>query len=199
MTTANPNPAKLLKKLRAKIDRMLSQHQHACEQVKEERTALILAEDEMVAAEEAQQVVQHLAQEIQQSAHAQIASVVSRCLEVVFEDPYEFRIEFERKRGRTEAKLIFVRDGMEAEPLSASGGGVVDVAAFALRLACIRLARPRTRLLVVMDEPFKFVHPKERRIKVSQMLMALAQEMGVQFIMVTGIDELRTGTVIEID
>jgi DNA repair exonuclease SbcCD ATPase subunit len=86
---------------------------------------------------------------------------------------------------------------MEVDPMAAAGGGVVDVAAFALRLACLMLHRPAVRRTVVLDEPFKFVSA-DRRGYVRQMLEDLAEELNVQFIMVTHIEELKTGHVIEI-
>ena len=146
---------------------------------------------------EAQELAQNVAQAVQQKAHDQIAEVVSRCLEAVFDEPYEFRIHFERKRGRTEARLTFERDGMEVDPMTASGGGVVDVASFALRLSCLILNKPPLRRILIMDEPFKYVS-EEYRERVRELLETLAQEMGVQLLMVTHINELKTGTVLEL-
>ena len=161
------------------------------------RANMVRAEDGLCYAEEAQQILQAVVQTVQREIHTRVASVVCRCLEAVFDEPYEFRIHFERKRGQTEARLVFVRDGAEIDPISASGGGVVDVASFALRLACLMLTRPPVRRLVVLDEPFKFVS-KGYRPAVRAMLETLSTEMGVQFVVVTHIDELRTGTVIDL-
>jgi len=148
-------------------------------------------------AEEAQELAQHVAQVIQQKAHDQIARVVSRCLSAVFDEPYEFCIHFERKRGRTEARLTFDRDGMEIDPMTASGGGVVDIASFALRLSCLILNKPPLRRAMVMDEPFRFVS-EEFRDRVKALLDTLSEEMKTQFVMVTHINELKMGQVIEL-
>lgn len=148
-------------------------------------------------AEEAQRTVQIVANGVQQQAQGRIAGVVSRCLSSVFDEPYEFRIVFEQKRGRTEARLVFVRNDVEVDPMTAAGGGVVDVAAFALRLSCILLSRPRVRRLMVLDEPFKFVS-EEYRVRVRQLLESLAKELQFQFIMVTHIKELETGHVVNL-
>ncbi len=145
----------------------------------------------------AQGLVQAVAQQIQEQMHNRIASVVGRALEAVFDEPYEFRIKFEQKRGHTEASLAFVRDGLEIDPMTASGGGVVDVAAFALRLACLLLHRPPLRRVIILDEPFKFVSA-EYRGRLRLLLERLAEEMKVQIIMVTHIPELTTGKVIQI-
>lgn len=110
---------------------------------------------------------------------------------------YEFQIKFERKRGRTEASLRFLRRGLDVDPLSASGGGMIDVAAFALRVACLMLHRPRLSRVVVIDEGFKFVSSQYRE-NVRSMLEGLAEDLGIQIVQVTHIEELETGKVIEL-
>ena len=72
------------------------------------------------------------------------------------------------------------------------------MASFALRVACLILSQPERRRLLILDEPFKFVHPPERRPRLVAMLEMLANEFGVQVIMITGIDELRCGAVLEL-
>ena len=163
--------------------------------LEEERERLQLAEEKLLHAKQAQDVLQLLAQAVQQQAHKKISEVVSSCLSAVFDDPYEFKVVFERKRGRTEAHLRFLRRGLEVDPLTASGGGMIDVAAFALRVACLVLHRPKLSRVVVLDEPFKFVS-SEYRDNVRGMLEGLSKRMNIQFILVTHIEELEIGKVI---
>lgn len=143
-------------------------------------------------------VIQEVAQQVQQQAHKGIASVVSRCLAAVFDDAYAFRIKFVKRRNRTEAELVFVKGDQELLPLKATGGGVADVASFALRLACMALSRPRKRRLLVLDEPFRHLHSTVYRERVRELLETLAEEMEVQIIVVTGMTELQTGNIVEI-
>lgn len=150
------------------------------------------AKDKLKTSLDCQELAQIVAQGIQQRAHAMIARVVSQCLETIFDEPYEFEIVFERKRGKTEARLVFQRDGMEIDPMTSSGGGVLDVAAFALRLAAITLTKPHARRIIIMDEPFRFVS-EAFRSRIRDMLESLAEEYGFQFIMVTHIKELICG------
>lgn len=182
---------------RNKVNQLMTDYHRANDQFREERRRLIRAEDEVTDTEHAQQIVQQLAQTIQQQTHKAIADVVSRCLSTIFDDPYEFRIVFARKRGKTEARLTFERNGKTVDPLSAAGGGVVDVAAFALRLACLVLARPKRRRLIVLDEPFRFVDPDKSK-RLATLLQQLAKDMQVQFILVTHKPSLRIGNVIEV-
>lgn len=183
--------------LRERLNEKLTDYRQARAAFVAEQNELAAAEDASTDSEEAQKTLQLVAQTVQQQAHDRIAGVVTRCLAAVFEDPYEFKVLFEQKRGKTEARLVFVRDGKELDPMTASGGGVVDVAAFALRLSCLMLSRPPVRKVLVMDEPMKFVSERYRE-RVRQMLEGLSHDLGVQMIFVTHMDALRTGHVVEI-
>lgn len=147
---------------------------------------------------EAQEILQLIAQAVQQQAHEKIAKVVSSCLQAVFDDPYEFKIEFERKRGRTEAKLLFLRRGLICDPTSASGGGVIDVAAFALRAVCIMLHRPRLSKILFLDEPFRFVSA-EYQDNVRTMLEELSEDLGVQIVQITHNEKIATGKIVRVE
>lgn len=180
------------------IERLSFRLKHLQETIKEEQRELDKAETSIQRTQEAQEILQHLAQAVQQKAHQKISEVVSLCLKAVFgEDAYEFYIEFERRRGKTEAILKFKRGELDADPLSATGGGVVDVAAFALRVSCLMLHRPKLSKLIVLDEPFKFVSAQYRD-KVRMMLEELSQDLKIQIVQVTHSEELTAGKIIEL-
>lgn len=162
-----------------------------------EKVALSKAARRLERTLEAQEILQRIAQAVQQKAHEKISEVVSSCLEAVFDDPYSFEIVFERKRGKTEAKLRFTRRGLSVDPLTAAGGGMVDVAAFALRAACLMLHRPRLNRLLVLDEPFRFVSVQYQE-NIRYMIEKLSKEMGIQIVLVTHVDELAIGKIIEL-
>ena len=150
---------------RRKVNSLLGDLNAIKKQCKEEQGNLRAAEDHLTYIEEAQRITQEVSQAIQQQAHNKIAGVVSRCLETVFvgEDVYGLKILFERKRGRTEAELVLTKNGHEIkDPLNSDSGGVVDVAAFALRLSSIILRKPKLRRFLALDEPFKFVSEEYR-------------------------------------
>lgn len=181
------------------LDSLLADYDHTRRQVVQERKNLQAAREQLDAARAAQKLLQTVAEGVQASAHQQIASVVTRCLEAVFGDEaYEFKIRFVQKRGKTEAELLFLRDGLELDdPLNSSGGGVVDVASFALRLVCLMLERPKKRRLLVLDEPFRFLS-KDYRPRIRQLLLELSKELSVQMIFVTHDPLLTCGKVIEL-
>lgn len=176
----------------------LSRFHLAQKTLEQEYAILENATQKLSNVEEAQDIIQKVAQTVQQKAHTQICSVVSKCLSTVFEDPYEFSIVFERKRGKTDAVLTFKRGSYEVDPRGGSGGGVLDVAVLALRVAVVVMARPKLRPLIVMDEPFKWLSPDARRTRVAGLLVTLAKEMGIQFVIVTNIDGFRPGKIIDL-
>lgn len=134
--------------------------------------------------EEAARIILAVAQVTQEELVAIINSMVSSALEAVFPDPYAFEVEFVQRRGKTEADLYFVRDGKRVDPLSSAGGGAVDVAAFALRVALWSLKRPRPASTIILDEPFRFLS-RELQPRAAEMVRELSRRLGVQFIMVT--------------
>lgn len=179
------------------VDRVKDEAKHAARLVTEEQRALLDAEAHYDYCVEAQRLVQSIAHTVQEEAHKRIDSVVTRCLESVFDDPYEFKIVMDKKRGKTEARLIFVKDGREVDPTSAAGGGAVDVAAFALLVVCLTLSRPPLRRVLILDEPFRFVS-KNYMPRVKAMVERLSRELGVQFVIVTHSPLLEAGVVVEL-
>lgn len=184
-----------LTQYRQQADKAIRELEMANRGVEEHETLLATKKLLLGNTKEAREVAQKVAKEVQSRAYGVIAPVVSRCLEAVFEEPYEFRLDFVLKRGRTEVELWFVRDGNTIDPMTASGGGVVDVAAFALRLASLLMLGSARRRLLVLDEPFNNLSV-EYRAKFCVFLETLAEEMGIQILIVTQIEDLRIGKVV---
>ena len=188
-----------MKIYRKQINQLIQERNYYARQITEEETSLIEVSERITDVQTAQKLCQSVAETVQANAHKQIASVVTRCLEAIFgEDAYTFKIIFEQKRGKTEARLVFVRGDLEVDPLSAAGGGVVDVAAFALRLACLVLSRPKKRLFLCADEPFKMLSG-DYSDKIRELLLTLSKELGLQLLMVTHNKSLVCGKVVVLD
>lgn len=182
--------------LRRSLDKLLMQRNLALLQIKEEAKSLLFVEQEIKDIETAQSYLQQIAQETQTQAHRAIASVVSKCLSAVFDCPYELRIQFERKRGKTEASFYYYRDGNLVEPHQTSGA-VREVTSLALRLVALSLSQPPRRRLLVIDEGFASLD-KHNLERVAALLETLASEMDVQIILSTHSDQLKIGRVIEL-
>lgn len=184
--------------VRNKVNKLLLEKEFASKQITNEKTALEICKEKIKDALEAQNIFQFNAEAIQTKAHAQISAVVTKSLRIVFGPNHSFKIEFRRARGKTEAELVFLKNGEEFDPKEECGGGLIDVAAFALRLSCLMLSRPRLRRIIISDEPFKFVNGEEYQEKVGNLIQILAEEMKVQFLIVSDDSWLKVGHVVEL-
>lgn len=135
-------------------------------------------------ATKARTVIQHVAQMTQKNLEFHISHIVSLALASVWPKPYEFKVNFVKRRNKTECDLVLVREGEELDPLDASGGGVCDVASFALRIAVLTM-KAKVRKVLLLDEPFSFLHSNEMQRNCSKMVKALSEKMGIQVIMVS--------------
>lgn len=141
--------------------------------------------------EEAREILRAVGLETQKQLQYHISDITSLALEAVFDDPYELVAEFVQRRNKTECDLYFSRRGSRVDPLDASGGGAVDVASFALRIAAWSMQTPKRRNVIILDEPLKFLDTQTDRLeKASQMLKELSTRLGLQFIIVTHEDTL---------
>lgn len=139
--------------------------------------------------EQAREIVREVGMKTMQQLQYHISDITSLALEAVFPDPYNLTVEFVQRRNKTECDLYFERVGERMDPLTASGGGAVDVASFALRIASWSMMRPRTRNVIILDEPLRFVS-EDLQERASQMIKELSQKLGLQFIIVTHNDTL---------
>jgi len=144
-------------------------------------------QEEIVNTLTAQKIAQTVAEETQRNLEEHISGVVTKAFQAIFDDPYEFRVRFETKRGKTECNLFFVKNEQEVEPLTAAGGGTVDVASFALR--CAVWAMKPNRPVFILDEPFRFLS-RDLQHKASAMLKLFSETLGVQIILISHIPEI---------
>jgi DNA repair exonuclease SbcCD ATPase subunit len=140
--------------------------------------------------EQAIAIIREVGLSTQQQLQYHISSIVTLALDAVLQhDTYEFKVEFLQRRNKMECDLYFERAGNKVDPLTASGGGAVDVAAFALRIASWSMRKPHTRAVIVLDEPFRFLSV-DYQPYASMMIKELSERLGIQFIIVTHEKEL---------
>jgi DNA repair exonuclease SbcCD ATPase subunit len=130
----------------------------------------------------AREITQVVAEATQKEIEFQISNLVSTALASVFPDPYTFKVSFMQRRNKTECDLLFVKNGEECDPFSASGGGAIDVANFALRIAIWSIKK--TRNVFILDEPFRFVSV-DLQEKCSQMIKEISEKLGIQILMIS--------------
>jgi len=135
--------------------------------------------------EQAREIIREVGLKTQQQISYHISDITSLALEAVFDDPYQLEVEFVQRRNKTECDLYFVREGEKVDPLSASGGGAVDVASFALRIASWSMMRPHSRNTIILDEPFKHLKGQQANQRVLDMINEISKKLNIQIIMVS--------------
>jgi DNA repair exonuclease SbcCD ATPase subunit len=139
------------------------------------------AHERRKAAESVASIVSEASQAAQVRFAGIVAGVVTESLNSVYPyNPYEFRLEFRECAGKTVVDTLLYRDGEPLDPLSSTGGGVWDVLAFALRVSLFILtAGDNTRKLLVLDEPFKFLHGAEKIRRAYETLELVGRQFGL--------------------
>ena len=160
----------------------------------EDGQAMIKQEqEELLHIQKAKQIIQNLAKETQAHLEKHLSGIVTMALQAVFPSPPEFKIQMEIRRGQVECDILFVDNGNEYRPISGAGGGMLDIASFALRVSFWALTnlKQKIRHTLILDEPFKNVSP-DLQDKVSVMVKELSHKLGVQIIMVSHAEDINT-------
>jgi DNA repair exonuclease SbcCD ATPase subunit len=178
-----------LKDLRYKIERLRGAKQETMRQISAMENQITEFEKSLIRHKKAREIVREVGLKTQQQLQFHIGNITTLALESIFNDPYKLTVEFIQRRNKTECDLFFERDGEKVNPLSASGGGAIDVASFALRIASWSMERPRTRNTIILDEPMRFLSV-DLQEKASAMIKELSEKLGLQFIIVTHEEEL---------
>lgn len=134
--------------------------------------------------ERVREIVRIVGLETQQALQFHISDIATLALESIFNEPYKLKLDLVERRNKTECDILFERNGELFNPLDASGGGPVDVAAFALRIASWSMAVKRTRNTIILDEPMRFLSA-EYQENASEMIKEISKKLGIQFIIIT--------------
>ena len=183
----------MISDLRQRLDMIRGQRQQTLNVLNKTKEKECEAKKHVEYTEKAQVVIQKVARQTQEELEYQVSELVTLAMSAVFPDPYELKLKFILRRGRTEADITFVRDGIEVDPMTASGGGAVDVAAFALQVSLWSLQVPRNRRVLYFDEPLKFLKGKNYPEKGARMIKEISKKMGIQILMVSHSPELIEG------
>ena len=153
-----------------------------------------MAKEDLEAAEECSVIIKLNAEAMQRRAFSEMEGVVNLCLDAIFLGEHKIRIYHTERAGKTQVEFKLEHNGETCDPMTAGSGGVLDIAAMALRIVALVMHQPACRSLIVLDEPFKFVDEDKRHL-VRELMEKMAEMFGIQFVMVTHMKELETGTV----
>ena len=155
-------------------------------------TILELAKDGLLSTEEeydnhnkARWVLTEVAKATQERFKERVESLTTMAIQSVFDRPFKFILEFERKRNKLECRPIVMEGDNEHVPKDDMGGGIIDVISFALRVVLWSLQQPKSRNTLILDEPMKYVGKGDLLDRAGVMLREISHKLGIQLILVT--------------
>lgn len=182
-----------IQSLKTSLSKLQGQRQQLERQYRDARNTHVAAYREKAATEEARAIVQMVAQQTQDQIRYHITDLGTMALQAVFGEDIQLDLQFTEQKGKTLANLSFLRgDGKATNPLDSDSGGAADIAAFALRCSLWAMGKPRTRALIVLDEPFKNINDPSREMHrlAAEMVKEVSKRLGIQFLIVTMVQEL---------
>lgn len=174
-----------LSEQREKVNRLLMEQSILQKELKKSRSDL--AEKQSLYADyfEAREIVTEVIRLTQQNFKDRVEPLVEMAIRSVFEKPYEFKLIFEKKRNQLECRPVVIENGVERTPKNDLGGSVVDIISFALRVILWAIEKPRSRNIMLLDEPFKNIGQQEELLLAGQVLRDVTDDLGLQLIVVT--------------
>lgn len=171
----------LLAKEQGKRERILEQIEENKKMIKEINEQIELNEKVSI-------LLQKTSEFARNQAKLQIESLVTNCLQYIFESNVEFKIEIEESYSKPSAEFyVITKDNditVKNKPELSRGGGVIDIISLALRIAFLQIHKPKIEGPLILDEPAKHVS-EEYIYNVAEFLKKASEMFQRQIIMVT--------------
>jgi len=172
--------------LRQKLERRKGRQAQIQQDIKSSEKQLQLNKQQLSQYERALEIVKQVGLQTQKQLEYHLAEQVSLALAAIFDDPYELLVNFQEKRGKTEAELLFQRRNLIVPPMGFVGWGAIDVASLALRLAYWTMRQDKNiRPVLLLDEPFARLKGEVANKRALILLNEISQELGIQIIMIS--------------
>lgn len=123
-----------------------------------------------------------------ESFKEKVESLITMAINSVFERDFAFELKFEEKRNKIECTPIVKENGNEYTPKEDMGGGILDIIGFAFKIVLWALEEPKSRNLLYLDEPMRFLG--KLNIRGAQMIKEISEKLNVQVIMNTHDDAM---------
>ena len=136
--------------------------------------------------EKALEIVKQVGLTMQKQLEYHLSEQVSLAMEAIFDEPYKLKVNFIEKRGKTEVELLFVKRDLEFPPIGSAGGGAIDIASLALRIAYWSMRQDtKVRPLLLLDEPFSRLKGEDANKRALAIVQEISQKLGLQIITVS--------------
>lgn len=168
----------------------ISQRKLLKKQYKERNSLLLDEKKRLTLLMKAQEVIQEVARQTQTEIKIHVTDIVNLALgSIPFEErPDYFDVDFVIRRNQTECDLFYMQNGNRMNPLTSSGGGLLDITSFALQIACWSLQFKNKNNTIILDEPFKNINDPEKKLNLMEftceMVRKIADKLNIQFIII---------------
>ncbi len=132
---------------------------------------------------QARWILSEVTKATQEDFKNKVEKLTTIALKSVFNKNYEFKLLFESKRNKMEARPVILEDGKEFTPKDELGGSILNIISFMVQIVFIILEKPAKRKTMILDEPFHWLGNLKE--KAGRMLTEISKELGMQIIFVT--------------
>lgn len=142
--------------------------------------------------EQAQIIIQAVARQTQKQLEYRVGELVSLAQASVFDDPWSLKLDFVLRRGKTECDLHWQKSDSQRKSADigyGGAGGEKDVGALGLQFAIWSLQRPRTRSIMMLDEPLKWLKGGDLPERGALMIKEISKGLSLQILMVSHIPD----------
>lgn len=176
----------MIQRLRKKLEYKKGQRDRTQQSINRLEEQIEADRRSMIRHERALEIVKQVGLATQKQLEYHLSEQVSLAMEAVFDDPYHLKINFMEKRGKTEAEILFCRRDMELPPIGFTGGGAIDIASLALRIAYLSMRQDRkVRPFLLLDEPFSRLKGENANKRALAIIQEISRNLGLQIIMVS--------------
>lgn len=133
-------------------------------------------------------LLQRTSEYAREQSKQQIESLVTKCLQFVFDKSISFEIDIYEQRNTANADFYLVNKigdiDIRTKPEVSNGGGIVDIISLALRISFLELNDPKLEGPIIFDEPAKHVS-EDYIFNIGDFLKESSRMFDRQIIMIT--------------
>lgn len=119
----------------------------------------------------------------------EVELLVTAAMDMVFDEHYEFKLQFTRTGNRLDCRVVLVDGDREMDdPEFDVGGSRVDTVSIALRVVIWSLEEDQPRGVFILDEPFTSLGNSYLLDRTLEMIQRLSRELGIQMLIITHIE-----------
>jgi len=161
--------------------------------LRQKNATLVSLREDVARQIKARWAITEVAKQTQLRFKAKVETLVTSAIRSVFDRPFSFQLEFERKRNKLECRPVISEGDKDVtntydDPEYDVGGGLLDIISFAFRVVLLSLQKPPCRPVIILDEPLKNMG---KMITLGgKVLREISHGLGIQLIIITHDDEL---------